>query len=370
MAEGEALGRAFAADHPGEAADVLEGVPAAAVAAFLAEVPAADAAAVLAAMLPGPAAGVVAAMAPEAGAAALRNVPPERAAALLRCLDRDRREALVTELRPGRRAAVKLLLAYPADTVGAWADPRVLAVRRDASVGRARRAVRDSGTPAGCDLYVVDGQRRLAGTVPVGKLLRLDPEAALARAMEPEVAALIPLVGAYVICGLFTERTRVPAMVKWPNDVMVPGGKMAGILAEYGGRKEPWLVVGFGLNLEDRPEVDHPGGMPAAAWSGYGEPPAPEEAQELVLEGLDRLWPDGRGNPLPAIRSRVERMLWMRGREVRASVSGRTLRGVVEGLDDLGHLRLYGPDGAAVLDSGEIRPEPLESPTTIPGGAT
>jgi magnesium transporter len=195
MAEGEVLGRAFAADHPGEAADVLEGVPAAAVAAFLAELPAADAAAVLAAMLPGPAAGVVAAMAPEAGAAALRNVPPERAAALLRCLDRDRREALVTALRPGRRAAVKLLLAYPADTVGAWADPRVLAVRRDASVGHARRAVADSGTPAACDLYVVAGDRHLVGTVPVGKLLRLDPEEPVARVMDAEVAALPASLG-------------------------------------------------------------------------------------------------------------------------------------------------------------------------------
>lgn len=226
--------------------------------------------------------------------------------------------------------------------------PHRLVVRADTQTGGRGRLGRGWSSPRG-GLYM-------------SLLLRPAP--------EPEVAALIPLVGAYVICGLLTDGTGVPALVKWPNDVMAPGGKMAGILAEYGGRKEPWLVIGFGLNLKGRPQVDGPGGMPAAAWSDYGEPPSPEEAQELLLDGLDRLWPDGRGNPLPAIRSRVERLLWMRGREVRASAAGRTLRGVVEGLDDLGHLRLYGPDGPTVLDSGEIRPEPLESPTTIPGGAT
>ena len=226
--------------------------------------------------------------------------------------------------------------------------PHRLVVRADTQTGGRGRLGREWFSPRG-GLYM-------------SLLLRPAP--------EPEVAALIPLVGAYLICGIFSERTGIPALVKWPNDVIVPAGKMAGILAEYGGRKEPWLVLGFGLNLADRPRVYGSGAIPAAAWSEYGEPPNPEEAQEIVLEGLDRLWPDERANPLPAIRTRVERLLWMRGREVRASVGNRTLRGVVEGLDDLGHLRLYGPDGAAVLDSGEIRPEPLDSPTTIPGGAT
>ena len=226
--------------------------------------------------------------------------------------------------------------------------PHRLVVRADTQTGGRGRLGRKWSSPRG-GLYM-------------SLLLRPAP--------EPEVAALLPLVGAYVICRIFTGQTGVPALVKWPNDVIVPGGKMAGILAEYGGRREPWLVVGFGLNLTDSPRIDRGGGMPAEAWSDYGVPPDPEEAQSFVLEGLDRLWPAGEGNPLPAIRSRVERLLWMRGREVRASVGGMTLRGVVEGLDDLGHLRLYGPEGAAALDSGEIRPEPLESPTTIPGGAT
>jgi BirA family biotin operon repressor/biotin-[acetyl-CoA-carboxylase] ligase len=181
-------------------------------------------------------------------------------------------------------------------------------------------------------------------------------------APEPEIAALIPLVGAYIICREFMARTGFPARVKWPNDVLVPGGKMAGILAEYGGRRERWLVVGFGVNLAGGGELETGDVAPAAFWADYADPPDPAEMQCLILEGLDRLWPDERENPLPAIRPCLERLLWMRGREVRSTMDGAPLRGVVEGLDDLGHLRLYGPQGPVSLGSGGISPEPLETP--------
>lgn len=195
MAEGERLSRAFAEAHPEEAARVLEGLPATEVGAFLGQQPAAVAAPVLAAMLPLSAAGLLESLSQDQAGDLLADLGPERAAAILRCLSAQRREALLGRLRPGRRAALALLLAYPGDTVGAWADPRTLAVRRDSSVGWARRAVGDSGAPANCDLYVVDGDRRLAGTVAVAKLLRTDPATALHRVMDRNAPALPAATG-------------------------------------------------------------------------------------------------------------------------------------------------------------------------------
>jgi Mg/Co/Ni transporter MgtE len=195
MAEGELLSRAFAEAHPEEAARVLEGLSAADMADFVGQQPAAVAAPVLAALLPLPAAGLLDSLPDEQAAGLLADLGPERAAAILRCLQAPRREALLGRLRPGRRAALALLLAYPGDTVGAWADPRALAVRRDSTVGWARRAVADSGAPANCDLYVVDGDRRLAGAVAVGKLLRSDPASALDRVMDRQPPALPAAAG-------------------------------------------------------------------------------------------------------------------------------------------------------------------------------
>ncbi|HKJ71252.1 MAG TPA: hypothetical protein VKA55_05830 [Gammaproteobacteria bacterium] len=195
MADGAALGRAFAAAHPEDAARVLEGLPPAEVAQYLGGLPRDEAARLLAAMLPLPAADVLAREEPGRAVEAVRGLPPDRAAAVLRCLPAERREALLSALRPGRRAAVGLLMAYPDDTVGAWADPRVLAVRRDAAAGWARRAVARAGAPAACELYVVEGDRRLAGLVPVGRLLRSAPGIPLERLMERDAPALSARAG-------------------------------------------------------------------------------------------------------------------------------------------------------------------------------
>lgn len=195
MAEGLGLSSIFAARHPAEAARVLEGVDAAEAAGFLGELPPADAASVLAGMLPAPAAAILARLGDTDGAAVLKHLVPDRGAAILRSLPPERREALLGGLRPGRRAALSMLLAYPGDTVGAWSDPRVLAVRRDATVGQARRAVADAGAPAACDLYVVDGERRLAGAVSVARLLGADTRVPVERVMQARPAALAAATG-------------------------------------------------------------------------------------------------------------------------------------------------------------------------------
>jgi magnesium transporter len=195
MAEGELLSRAFAVHHPEEAAGILELLPAAEAAAFLGEQPAEDAAPLVGAMLPTPAADLLDRLPLQGAARLINHLPPDCAAGVLRAMAPERREAVVNRLRPGRRAAIGLLLAYPGDTVGAWADPRTLAVREDASVGRARRAVADAGTQAGCDLYVVDGSRRLAGTVALGRLLRTDPGVPVARVMVAQSPALAAATG-------------------------------------------------------------------------------------------------------------------------------------------------------------------------------
>lgn len=195
MAEGEGLSRAFAQRHPEEAARLLEALPAPEVSAYLAALPVAVAAPVVAAMLSVPAAGVLDCMGSETGGALLANLRPERAAAVLRCLAPERREAWLGRLRPGRRAAVALLLSYPTDTVGAWTEPRILSLRRDATVAWARRAVAAVATAEESDLYVVEADRRLAGWFPVARLLRSDPKLRLDQVMDRHPTALPAATG-------------------------------------------------------------------------------------------------------------------------------------------------------------------------------
>lgn len=58
--------------------------------------------------------------------------------------------------------------------------------------------------------------------------------------------------------------------LKWPNDLLLGGSKVAGVLIEA---ELPFLLVGIGVNVRHKPEVPQQGpdrGRPAACLSDFG----------------------------------------------------------------------------------------------------
>lgn len=208
MAEGERLSRAFLDAHPEEAARVLEALPPSDVASFLRDISPEIGATCLSRMLPGQAAACLEALGPEAarGLTARLDGPP--AAGIIRFLSGETRKALISGLRPGPRRTAMRLLAYPGDTLGAWADPRVVTLRRDATVAWAKKAARLAARPPGCEVFVVEDDGRLAGRVPVASLLRSDPETILGRILDPETGAWSARTGVARAAGFFTGSDR------------------------------------------------------------------------------------------------------------------------------------------------------------------
>lgn len=73
--------------------------------------------------------------------------------------------------------------------------------------------------------------------------------------------------------------------LKWPNDILLDGAKLAGILVERGlGGGQDWLVIGFGANLASAPAV---AGRETACLARLRAPPSPEHLADGVLAGLD-----------------------------------------------------------------------------------
>ena len=76
--------------------------------------------------------------------------------------------------------------------------------------------------------------------------------------------------------------------LKWPNDVLLRGRKVAGILTEGeagGDGRLAFLVIGFGVNLAVAPEVSD---RPVASLAELTEPPAPDVFARALLAQLDR----------------------------------------------------------------------------------
>jgi magnesium transporter len=194
----EQLAAAFLSLHPEAAAHLLESLPAEQANALLRSVDVDVAAPVLGHMLPTYAARCLERQTPADGALVLERLGSQESAAILRHLDRQLRESVLNALGPQWLMAFKLLLSYPANTVGAWVEPRVLTLPDDCSAGEARDRIARSEQMAQARIYVLDRSRRIRGAVRGFALLQVSNRKMLASLLEPadSIWAREPLVTA------------------------------------------------------------------------------------------------------------------------------------------------------------------------------
>jgi BirA family biotin operon repressor/biotin-[acetyl-CoA-carboxylase] ligase len=155
------------------------------------------------------------------------------------------------------------------------------------------------------------------------------------------------------------EALPVPARVRWPNDVVIGGAKVAGVLAELevppGGT--PSVALGIGVNVNvpaaDLPETDR---LPAT--SLLVETGSPTDRLMLLTELVDRLQAAYREFEALGFRALLDR--WaaldaLAGLDVTLELGGGTRTGTVLGVDAEGRLLVRGSDGEDVAyASGEI----------------
>lgn len=138
-----------------------------------------------------------------------------------------------------------------------------------------------------------------------------------------------------------------PLMLKWPNDVLLGGRKLAGILLERSGDR---VVAGFGINLAQAPDLPN---RPSAALDGAISPQAFAPLLAGTFERLLRLW---RQNSLPLLSQ-----AWMvRSHPIGTPLSvhaerDRPVSGRFEGIETDGALRLRGEDGQLhIIRAGDV----------------
>jgi BirA family biotin operon repressor/biotin-[acetyl-CoA-carboxylase] ligase len=144
--------------------------------------------------------------------------------------------------------------------------------------------------------------------------------------------------------------------VKWPNDVLIDGRKVAGILLESSGESGagplPWLAVGIGVNLEQAPDTAT---FPATSIAAHASAPTPAEALSRLASAWDRHFKVWRASSFAAIRK-----AWLEhaagvGQAVAARLPGETINGIFQGLDENGALLLVLPDGSTrAITAGEV----------------
>ncbi len=153
---------------------------------------------------------------------------------------------------------------------------------------------------------------------------------------DPSAPTLALVAAVALHDALCAAAPRVSPQIKWPNDVLVDGAKIAGILLD---RVDQSVVVGIGVNLAHHPEgLDRP----VTSLAALGQAPTSPRA---LLDELASQWDQALGHWRLAGLAQLRTAWLARAHPIGTPLSatlpdGRVLEGTFDGLDDDCALRL------------------------------
>jgi BirA family biotin operon repressor/biotin-[acetyl-CoA-carboxylase] ligase len=186
------------------------------------------------------------------------------------------------------------------------------------------------------------------GNLYISALLR--PPGMLAEGGRWALLAAVALSDA--LAGLLPD----PGLIalKWPNDVLLDGRKVAGILLDASAAPSgaiEWLVIGCGVNLAHAPEVP---GRRTACIAEFAPPPTPKAAAQALLARLAH-WRSVRAlDGFAPVRAAWLARAQPVGTRVQLAYNGRLLGGTFAGLADDGCLLLATGGRVEAFATGEI----------------
>jgi BirA family biotin operon repressor/biotin-[acetyl-CoA-carboxylase] ligase len=154
--------------------------------------------------------------------------------------------------------------------------------------------------------------------------------------------------------AMFTDRTRLS--LKWPNDVLLNGGKVAGILLEstgQGGRID-WLAIGFGVNLRHTPTIRDAAFPPVSLKGEGGQVPDLDEMLSILASNMatqERIFTELGFAP---IREGWLRQAARLGEVITATTPQGETTGRFETIDEAGRLVLSTPHGRKTISAAEV----------------
>jgi BirA family biotin operon repressor/biotin-[acetyl-CoA-carboxylase] ligase len=238
-----------------------------------------------------------------------------------------------------------------------WHDVRVVA--ETGSTNADLLALARSGIGEG---VVLAAEAQSAGRGRLGRQFVSPPRAALLFsvllrpvAVSPAMRGWVPLLTGVAVASALRAAAAVDAWLKWPNDVLVNGAKLAGILTEQSGEA---IVVGTGINVSTgRDELPVPGATSLALGGA-----ACTDRDLLLARVLTELehwylaWTGRRGDASECgLRLEYQRLCATLGRQVRVSLPGGTIvTGTASEVDDTGRLVVRSASQTVPVSAGDV----------------
>lgn len=251
-----------------------------------------------------------------------------------------------------------------------WRDVRVVA--STASSNTDSLAAARAGAAEG---IVLVAESQTAGRGRLGRRWVSPPLAALTfsvllrpRGVPAAGKGWVPLLAGVAVAAALRAGTGLDARLKWPNDVLVGGAKVAGILAEQSGDA---IVVGAGINVSGRQDELPAAGATSLAMAGAAGPDR-EQLLVSVLAELERRYlawlgtaagrgpgtgTAGTGPDADAcgLRPEYRRLSGTLGGAVRVLLpGGQVLTGTASDVDETGRLVVLTASGPVAVSAGDV----------------
>lgn len=232
----------------------------------------------------------------------------------------------------------------------------------DSTMNEAQRLIASGHQPP----FFIIAKKQTAGRGRLGRVWESNSQGSLfislvAKPVIPlqKLPSITPLFAVY-LAKLLNEKFSLNSQVKWPNDILLNGKKICGILAET--RVDPdamlELVFGVGLNVNGD-KSDWPASLKLSATTIQAEQKKIFDINLISAELISCFF-----NLLNRIQNQDKSLnltnLWkqfdcLHETTINGTMNGQGISGIVKGVDQNGFLQLLLPNGKmAILSAGEI----------------
>jgi BirA family transcriptional regulator, biotin operon repressor / biotin---[acetyl-CoA-carboxylase] ligase len=231
------------------------------------------------------------------------------------------------------------------------------------STNNCARTLAEGGAPEGVVVIAeqqTQGRGRLARRWVSPPYVNLYCSIILRPTLPPGRAPQITLTAAVALSDALAIFSPVVPTIKWPNDILAGGKKLAGVLTEAvsNARKIDFVILGIGVNLnyalEAMPQEIRQRATSLSILAGRTI--SREGFLRRLIQDLDRCYAILEEEGFAALAPQWEARFGLRGHTVRVEMTDRTVTGRALGIDEDGLLIVEGPAGRQRIVAGDVIP--------------
>lgn len=241
-----------------------------------------------------------------------------------------------------------------------WAGCEIYYFDSIDSTNTKAKELAEEGHPSGT-LVVADrqtagkGRRGRSWESPTGigifMTLMLKPE------INPNNASMLTLVAAMATTRAIRRVTGVPAMIKWPNDIVMNGKKVCGILTEMSAQFDyiNHIVIGIGINVHNEEFPEEIAQTASSLFLESGQHIHRASLIEAFLEEFENVYAEYlKTEDMEGLQKEYDTMLVNRGRQVRVLDPKEPFEGKAMGITKKGELIVDTWESRKLVSSGEV----------------